>query len=371
VRRKFVFLLLVIAVLGGAAWWQRVPILSWYYVRELAGATEEGREIWVRRVAGLDAAALPRLLDCLRSPEAHVCGNAEAALAALASAWGAEDGRGWHMAGDMLARFESFSSNGQASALRAVRVLFSRGSGKKGCPPSLEQAAVSLLTASAGKPELRPATLALAGALVERVLPESCRELCLDLARKGLEDDDAQARVQAINLILHLSRQVDAKLLAEVVPLLRDPENQVRRAALVAVGPSKGTVAEDELLPLLHDADPEVCRLAEAALHSRGMPESHIVLARLISDERPAARLQVVDRLVSAADLPGGVGVWLRRLSRDTEPAVRAAAVRAAYFQTQVDLRDRLEQMSKQDPSPTVRQIAAHFLGRPRMDADE
>jgi hypothetical protein len=96
------------------------------------------------------------------------------------------------------------------------------------------------------------------------------------------------------------------------------------------------------------------------ALNSRGLPDSHLHLARLISDPRPSARLQVLHHLRGDTDLEPGV--WLRRLSQDPAPAVRAAAVRAAAAQTRADLRDRLRAMAKDDPSPTVRELASHYF---------
>jgi hypothetical protein len=43
---------------------------------------------------------------------------------------------------------------------------------------------------------------------------------------------------------------------------------------------------------------------------------------------------------------------------------VRAAAVRAAGEEQQVDFSDRLTQMAQNDPSPTVRQLAQYYLVR-------
>jgi hypothetical protein len=79
-----------------------------------------------------------------------------------------------------------------------------------------------------------------------------------------------------------------------------------------------------------------------------------------MTDARPEIRLQVLEHLGPAADL--APGVWLRRLSHDPAPAVRAAALRALAEQPQLGLRDRLEQMAQNDPSPTVQQLASHYL---------
>jgi len=141
---------------------------------------------------------------------------------------------------------------------------------------------------------------------------------------------------------------------------LRDRSPVVRRAALVAVAPANEVVSEEDLIPLLHDDDAEVQRLCEAVLRSRGLSEEHLELARLISDSSPKARLRVLERLGRAQDLDPAA--WLRRLSQDPSPAVRAAAVRAAAGYPKVDLSDRLREMANSDPSETVRQNAQHYL---------
>jgi hypothetical protein len=147
-----------------------------------------------------------------------------------------------------------------------------------------------------------------------------------------------------------------------VVPLLRDSRAEVRRAALLAVGLAEQVIADDDLLPLLHDADADVRRLCETALRGRGLPEAHLRLARLISAPGPEDRLQVLRHLQGTEDLDPGV--WLRRLSQDPDAAVRFAAMAAASSDGQVDLSDRLREMRDRDPSPTVRQWAPYFLQR-------
>jgi HEAT repeat protein len=154
-------------------------------------------------------------------------------------------------------------------------------------------------------------------------------------------------------------------MLAKVVPLLKAPSPEVRRAAVLAVGLAEDAVTVEELLPLLQDSDWEVRRLCEAALRGRGLPEAHIKLAKLITDERPGQRLQVVHYLNEAEDLDAGI--WLMRLSQDPSPAVRAAAVRfAAEDPGAIGFRQRMLLMAREDPSPTVRQLAAFYVNKAR-----
>src|SRR5262249_16657006 len=137
-----------------------------------------------------------------------------------------------------------------------------------------------------------------------------------------------------------------------------------RRAALLAVGPARDVVHDDQLLPCLHDADPEVRRLCETALGSRGLRPEYLELGRLLTDPQPAKRLQVLHRLRDPTE--PDPGLWLRRLSHDPSPSVRVAAMRAMTQQGFVDLSDRIDQMARTDPSPTVCQLAQFYLNNPR-----
>src|SRR5262249_5149701 len=101
-------------------------------------------------------------------------------------------------------------------------------------------------------------------------------------------------------------------------------------------------------------------RLCEAALRGRRLLPEHIRLGRLLTDPNPVVRLKVLDDLDRTPELDPGV--WLRRLSHDPSPAVRVAAVRAMSQQTLIDLSDRIDQMARNDPSPTVCQLAQFYL---------
>jgi HEAT repeat protein len=362
--KRFLLIVSLFLALAAFGWWQRAPLLAWYYVRGLAGAREAERDQWVERVCGLDRAVLPSLLTRLRRDNAPACENTGAALVHLVTSWGNADPRALMLAEQMTEEFPGFSKCGQQAALACALELLK---GKAGAaPPSAKvvlatgrMLALAALSQDAG---VQAAALALAELLVSSDTPGAWRECFHTVVSAGSKSPDPACRVQAIRLTMHEALREDSELRALVIPLLHDPQTPVRRAALLAVGMAEQAVSEDELLPLLHDTDDDVRRLCEEALRGRGLRESHLKLARLISDARPGARLEVLDHLRCASDLEPGA--WLRRLSADPSPAVRAAAVRAAASQTDVDLSDRLRQVAREDPSPTVRQIAAHYCGQ-------
>ncbi len=370
-RSKKVWIGLVMVALGaGALWWQRTPILTWYYLRQLAQANEQEVAAWAERVADLDTAAVPGLLEHLRAgPIAGA--NAETALLLLVERWPADDGRALALADALRGGFAGYREAGKQAAMQVVIALLRKSASPP--PAAFTLAAGDMVRAmsdgadpaATADPDARRRLLVLTGLLVQRGNPGQWVELGRRLALEGLADAAAEHKIAAIHVALHLAPQGEKELLAKVVPLLRAADVRVRRAAVVAVASAPDVIGEDDLLFLLHDADAEVQRLCEVALRSRGLQDTHITLARLISDDNAAARLGVLEHLRRATDLEPGV--WLRRLSQDPAPAVRAAAVRAAGDQRRIDLSDRLRQMAADDPSPTVRQLAEHYLRRPRV----
>jgi HEAT repeat protein len=257
-------------------------------------------------------------------------------------------------------RFGNWSPLGQISGLNVMTAMLSQD-GPKTWPPSLTRNAGELLSACRDRPELRGSALALAGALLERVPPGQCLDVSRVLAEKGLTDRFPRTRLAAVKLLMRSPLHEEDALLAKVAPMLGDASPVIRRAALVALASARDIVSEDELLPLLHDADFEIQQLCEAALRSRGLGDEHIEMARDISDTSPAARLRVIERIGRARDLDNPTA-WLRRLSQDGCAAVRAAAIRAASQHPRVDLGDRLREMAQHDPSETVRQNAQYYL---------
>src|SRR3989442_14608628 len=113
-------------------------------------------------------------------------------------------------------------------------------------------------------------------------------------------------------------------LAAAVVPLMSDEVAEVRRAAMIAVGASHDLVADDDLLPWLHDPDSGVCELCESTLLARGLREKDVRMGKLVTDSSFLKRLEVIGYLQH--DDQVDPQVWLHRLSRDPVPAVRAAA---------------------------------------------
>jgi hypothetical protein len=365
--RKFLAGLLILFLLGGGivVWRERLTLLSWFYVRNLARATDVSRSRWVGRVANLGEAALPGLFDCLARPEAAVCANARAALTCMTHSWGHGNARTADLAIRLAREFPCFSSVGQKQALELVAGWFHESVRH---PESLLSACADLLSESAAitEEDVQASALELCGILLnlhgsDRT-PQASKPLdpAHKLALAALQASSVENRLQAVRLSLYPGM---TDLLEPVAGLLSDESAQVRRATLIAVGPARDAVHDDQLLPCLHDSDPEVRRLCEQALIARGLRPEYLELGRLLTDPEPGKRLQVLDRLRESSELD--TGLWLRRLSHDSSPSIRVAAVRAMSQQSFVDLSDRIDQIAREDGSPTVRQLAQFYLSRP------
>jgi len=364
-RGKILGILASVGLLGAIAWWQSGPLLARYYTSQLSHAEEANRENWVARLLALDENAVPALLNGLQSADKKTYENIECVLVGLSRQWGPADPRSLTLLETVHARFDAFDTNAKNSVLQIPIVLLKKTRGNQNVPLGVTRLARDLLTASVNDEALRISALYLAGALVDHVPSEEWLSMARSLALAGLNSVDPDTRIVAMQLIMRPALRQETEIYAKLVPLLKDHSSKIRKTALLALGQMPTLVSEDDLLPLLHDPDDEVQNLCELALRGRGLPENHILLARLISDEKPSARLKVLGLLREATDLEPGV--WLQRLCQDTEPAVRAAAIRAAVSQTQVDMSSCLRDMAQQDPSDTVRQLASYYLRRAHL----
>lgn len=360
-RRKLLVFAGIVGLLAAVGGWQRDWIVGWWHVRQLAAADGPGREEAVARVLSVDDPS-GWLLRHLADADPRAAANLQAGLVALAHEWTADDPRGRRLAEQLPRRFETCGRNGKPALLLAAAALLR---GEKTPSAETSQALGDLLMAAKPDPALASPALRLAASLAERSPPGQWLDALREMARSGLGSAEPEGRVAAIHLVLREPLRKQDDLLRQIVPLVRDADAAVRKAAVVALGAQPNLLGEDDLLPLLHDPDAEVQVVTELALRSRGLDDDHLQLARWISDQRPQARMQVLHHLRRTADLEPGV--WLRRLMADPTPAVRAAAVRASSDQLSPELADQLRELSRHDSSPTVRELAGYYLKeRPR-----
>jgi HEAT repeat protein len=196
----------------------------------------------------------------------------------------------------------------------------------------------------------------LASKIVDLGVPKEAISPCREFTLACLTDTSPVNRILAIRL----AANAEIHLLERVTQLLKDPDPGVRRNALLAIGGIPEAIATDDLLASLHDPDPEARRLCEEILRGRGLSPEQVKLGAVLTDPDALKRLRVLEYLRFHSELEPGL--WLRKLSHDPSPAVRAAAIRAAAEQNGVDITDRLKQLCQNDPSQTVRQVAQYYL---------
>jgi HEAT repeat protein len=354
--------LAVLAILGAvvAAWIERESWWLRYAVYRLTRCDGADRDVWIERVIQHEDAGRPALLACLSQNDSRTCANVQDALERLVGRWPAADERRVQLTDQLAEGFARFSSPGRHAALSLAVLLMNAKAGEAVPAGSFSPSISRLLmqTAQQTDADLRARGLALAEGVLRPSASAEALTACRELTQACLRDGSPESRVRAIQL----AGQPSLKLLEQVPPLLHDPAPEVRRAALLAVGPAPEILATDDLLPWLHDPDPGVRRLCENALQGRGLRDEHIQLGRLLTAAEAQTRLKVLKCLRETPELEPGI--WLRRLSQDPSAAVRAAALRAATEFPDVNLADRMQQVVQDDPSPTVRQIAAFYLSR-------
>lgn len=361
--------LALIAGLAGASWWQRSSVLAWYHVRQLSYACQDDCEGCAEKVAALEESALPAVLGGLQNSDATVCANMQYALLLMMKRWGATDIRTQQMTERLHTHFAGFSCAGQERIVVLLTGLLQQD-GPKPLPPRLTKAVSEVLLAAEKTLELRGVSLLLAAELVECVQPGQWVDVCRDMAERGMKDERAGTRVAALQLLLREPMRKDKMLLEKATPLLHDTDAAVRRAAILSLASEAEVVREEHFLPLLHDDDAQVQYLSELALRKRGLHDDDIKMARMISHKKASVRMLVLHYFRHMPEL--NLGSWLRQLSNDPEPAVRAAAVRAAADYPHVDFAQRLREMAERDPSEAVRLNARFYLQQrsPRVALD-
>ena len=334
--------------------------VAWWRVRQLLAAEPQARALVVDQLARHPVAACHQLLDVLLeendNERALVLGDALTVI-------GREPGGAANEAlvpclQQIVQGFKSCPASGREQAAQWVCSMIERmPEGEKAAPEFLTCAS-RLVEIGRGSAEAGPraAMLRLATSLAKVGLTEETVSRYRELARAGLADNAPSVQLAAISLAM-LS---PLRIADEIAPCLSSSSSEVRRAALVVLGPTPDAVTEDAILPLLHDSDEQNAALARSALFSRGLSDDQIRLGRLLAHPSPAQRLLVIDHLDEASHVD--VNMWLKRLSHDTSPAVRSAAARAMAQAGSPDLTERLNQMAEGDPSPTVSRLTRHFM---------
>ena len=304
-------ILMIGGVYAGLRW---DTLKARYAARQLRTATtDEGRSSAARRLVGAGDAGTPHLVEALHSDDAERCHAVAVALRDFLKDLPPADPRFAAACRPHLHGFAGYSEVGQEAAFGLV-------------PDFLHGA----------EPDALP----------------RCREI----VRLALKHRSADLRVRAV----HVAMRPDLDQKADAAACLQAPEAEVRRAAMLAVGPAGAgapAVADEDLFVWLHDGDPQVQMLCEAALGTRGLEPGQIAAARKLTSPEASERLKLLIDLRWNRDAIRDPGPWLERLSRDADPAVRAGAARVAC-ECKLAFAGWLDRLARDDPDGTVRRIA-------------
>jgi HEAT repeat protein len=306
----------VIAVAAGV--WQRERLWIWYCAERLERAAPDSRSEWAQQLAAAGEPAVPTMLNLLRNDDEGVCVAAASAIDGLISSWSANDTRRIALARQFVEAEPRFSTPGRTASLDLLPTILAV------CDPDLASQVKGLVAHT-------------------------------------VQSESVDVRIRSIAAALR--PEIDC--LEAIVPLVEDPSPEVRRAAVLALGPApdgkKPAATDETLLRCLHDSDAEVRQFAEMALKSRGRTPREIRLGRRYAAPNAAERQKLLIDLADEDELD--TTVWLERLTNDSDPSVRAGAARLAADRN-ADLADRLAQMSRSDPDSTVRRIAEYYRQR-------
>lgn len=313
-------------------------------------------------------AAVSPLTLLFQSKRPSACTAARGGLEKITKGWEAEDPRKVQLARNLARGFPNFSPSGQAASLTLVSSWIASEISTQSPlyqPVAALLGQVALQVAEQDPNNKDQVVVAQAGLSLLRKMNNSGVEAKseerlaqMDLLRQIMRKADPGSRRDAIGVVIAGGFDLHDDLVA----CLQDPVAEVRRGAVLALGPAQDTVRDDVLLGALHDSDPEVSRLAELALQSRGLTMEHIRLGKLLTHSDPSKRLQVLDLLNEFPDLDEKL--WLDRLSHDRSASVRAAAARALSQRYGPEATDRLKEMAGSDPSPAVNRLAKYYLSQ-------
>lgn len=344
----------------------RNELQALYVAHQISISGDAESAQWVDKAVNLGDAGVTSLTGLFQSDRAPVCSAAKSSLEKISAKWSAEDPRRVQLARSLAKNYVHFSEPGQAAALALVSSWF----GTEITPESalfqpvsaiLGQAALSI--AEKNQAGEKDSTVPQAGLALLRKMKSAGAEgrseeklAQRDLLRQILRKADAGSRVDAIGVAIG----GDFDLQDDLVACLQDPVAEVRRGAVLALGPANDKVKDDVLLSALHDSDGEVSHLAELALQSRGLTAPQIRLGKLLTHSDANRRLEVLDLLHEFPELDEKL--WLNRLSHDRSASVRAAAARALSQKFGPESFERLKEMAGSDPSPAVTRLARFYL---------
>src|SRR5262249_26535416 len=158
--------------------------------------------------------------------------------------------RAYDLVAALARAYPRLARPGQLEVLGLTAEWFQPTAGQPAPCEGLARACARLLADSTESRdgEVQAAALELCAALGDRFQAAEILSPARELARSGLQAGTPAVRLRAIQLSLRPGMD----LIEQVTALLSDPSAEVRRAAVLAIGPADKVVLDDTLLPSLH-----------------------------------------------------------------------------------------------------------------------
>lgn len=351
-------LVICLPALLGLGWWQRDYLMGWYLTDQLLKAEPQYKSHYIDALAKLGENAQYPLLDHLEKASDSSAPDLTKALGKMFDSWGGTSSPLSQQCFHHLARrFTSFSSPAQTQTLELLAFISKSSPLPNPLTTDFLEGTKLILGSlpEANNPSALVPAMKIVAQLIKTNTDKELQSRLAGIMAKAISDAPENIKIQAI----HLAIAPEVGLTELSVAALQDKNVEVRKVAILACASAIDTVSVDSLLPSLHDSDSEIRAYCESALIARGLNKEHLQLGKLLTDPKPSKRLEVLDSLMEDTELDQSL--WLRKLSHDSSPAVRVAALRMMSLQETTDLNDRIEQMSRSDPSKTVSELASFY----------
>ncbi len=353
-------LVLILVVLAGTAAFGVVykqEVVSRFHAWRMKAAPTDALDSYVVRFEELADPGVKALVRILCQQDQTYCTKATHVLHKLYQVMPAQSPRRQHLFNCLAEQSSEFSPAGQQACLLLLKDLIESPDAQAGVGQVLQ----GMMQVSISSSEQKLAVLELMALILGQDTTTNSEIIrhAKNMVNSGLRDSEATVRLAAIRLAVNPAMQLHE----QIVPLLSkgsmDPSGDVRQLALLAVGEYQKLISTDEVCLLLMDDEEEVRQTAERVLKLRGLSPMHIKMAKLVNDPMPASRAEVPALVLGSSDLDSYL--WMERLTRDPDPAVRAATARAMAQAGDDRLTSLLKKLKDEDRDPTVRQVAQYY----------
>lgn len=348
---------LILIVSGVVACLRWDSISAWYQVRALSTASADQLDWHINRIEKLGLPGIESVVSLLQSEDQQVCQNASVAL------------------NHLLRQLKPTSDNAQDSFRLIENQLKTMSSQGRQCVNKLFH------SLAVDEPYLRadnaPAMLGLVrltdfpdsreaayDTLLEVIKSgESLqREIALAVQtaiRKGIQDKSSQVRSTSVRLAVCASVLMHDELVPMLAQNSVEVSPEIRQLVILALGEHEALLPTEELCRFLNDESQEVVNTTMRALKVRGLSEGQIRIAQKMKSRDVTVRAEVPDFVLKTKGIDSYL--WLERLSKDPEPAVRAAVARVLSEQEDQQMTKLLKSLTL-DQDPTVQEISLYYF---------